>query len=124
MPAPVSSREEVLGRLLATFRRDGFDGASLAELSPVLLPSVPIDRITGGPLHYRVVNGKPVVYSVGVDRDDDGGVAPKDPIGQPDPLQAAEWHVAPGKVVDGDWVLFPPLSVTDQDVSAVPKLAR
>lgn len=33
MPAPVSSREEVLGRLLATFRRDGFDGASLAELS-------------------------------------------------------------------------------------------
>jgi AcrR family transcriptional regulator len=33
MPAPISSREEVLERLLETFRRDGYDGASLAELS-------------------------------------------------------------------------------------------
>jgi AcrR family transcriptional regulator len=33
MPAPLLSKTEVLTRLLATFRRDGYDGASLAELS-------------------------------------------------------------------------------------------
>lgn len=33
MPAPLLSKEEVLARLMATFRSDGYDGASLAELS-------------------------------------------------------------------------------------------
>lgn len=33
MPAAISSKEEVLAVLLATFRRDGYDGASLATLS-------------------------------------------------------------------------------------------
>ena len=33
MPAALLSKEEVLERLLATFRSDGYDGASLAELS-------------------------------------------------------------------------------------------
>lgn len=33
MPAPLSSKEEVLERLLSTFRDQGYDGASLSELS-------------------------------------------------------------------------------------------
>lgn len=33
MPAALISKDEVLARLLATFRSDGYDGASLAELS-------------------------------------------------------------------------------------------
>jgi AcrR family transcriptional regulator len=33
MPAPLSSKEDVLELLLATFRDKGYDGASLAELS-------------------------------------------------------------------------------------------
>jgi AcrR family transcriptional regulator len=33
MPAALIPKEEVLSRLLATFRSDGYDGASLAELS-------------------------------------------------------------------------------------------
>ena len=33
MPAPLMTREEVLAILLETFRRDGYDGASLAALS-------------------------------------------------------------------------------------------
>src|SRR5262249_50672268 len=33
MPAPLMSREEVVARLLEVFRRDGYDGASLTELS-------------------------------------------------------------------------------------------
>ena len=46
---------------------------TLAELSPLYLPQVPVDRITGGPLKYRLLDGKPLIYSVGADRDDDGG---------------------------------------------------
>ena len=33
MPAPILTRDEVVGRLLETFRREGYDGASLASLS-------------------------------------------------------------------------------------------
>jgi len=33
VPAPLISKDEVLARLMATFRADGYDGASLAELS-------------------------------------------------------------------------------------------
>jgi TetR/AcrR family transcriptional repressor of lmrAB and yxaGH operons len=33
MPAALIAKDEVLARLLATFRSDGYDGASLAELS-------------------------------------------------------------------------------------------
>ncbi|MEP7000146.1 MAG: helix-turn-helix domain-containing protein, partial [bacterium] len=33
MPAPISSKDEVLDRLLDTFRDRGYEGASLAELS-------------------------------------------------------------------------------------------
>jgi AcrR family transcriptional regulator len=33
MPAPILSRDEVLDRLLDTFREKGYEGASLAELS-------------------------------------------------------------------------------------------
>jgi AcrR family transcriptional regulator len=33
MPAPIATRNEVLDRLMETFRRDGYDGASLATLS-------------------------------------------------------------------------------------------
>jgi hypothetical protein len=37
------------------------------------LDAVPIDPFCGEPMHYKVINGKPVVYSVGFDRKDDGG---------------------------------------------------
>jgi hypothetical protein len=33
----------------------------------------PIDRFTGQPACYLLVDGKPRLYSTGVDRDDDGG---------------------------------------------------
>jgi hypothetical protein len=37
------------------------------------LTAVPTDPYSGGPMHYKVIGGKPVVYSVGFDRKDDGG---------------------------------------------------
>ena len=38
------------------------------------LKAVPTDPYSGQPMRYKVIDGKPVVYSVGWDRKDDGGV--------------------------------------------------
>jgi hypothetical protein len=91
-------------------RHHGQYPQSVQELVPELLPIVPLDRITGDPVKYRVIDGRPVVYSVGVDRKDDGG---RPPIirGEIDNTAAASWPQpgqTPGKIPDGDWVLFPP----------------
>jgi hypothetical protein len=64
---------------------------SLEELVPKWLPEAPIDPFTGKPLAYRVDDEGVVIYSVGVDGQDDGGVETpevKDSVssrnGQPD----------------------------------------
>ena len=64
-----------------------------------------IDPITGGPVLYTFIDGQPVIYSVGVDRDDDGGQPPAcDERGyRPN---AASWGENTAHV-DGDWILFP-----------------
>jgi hypothetical protein len=38
------------------------------------LPSVPTDAFSSQPMRYRVLNGKPLVYSVGPDRKDEAGL--------------------------------------------------
>ncbi|SFI77362.1 hypothetical protein SAMN05421753_11278 [Planctomicrobium piriforme] len=47
------------------------------DLLPALreagINSVPIDEYCGEPLRYRIIDGKPVLYSVGRDKKDDGG---------------------------------------------------
>jgi len=58
-------------------RRTGQWPASLADLSPRYLPSVPVDRFDGQPLRYQLTDGHPVLYSIGMDLDDDGGRAPE-----------------------------------------------
>jgi len=78
---------------------------TLAQLTPGLLPAVPADRITGEPLKYRLVDAKPLVYSVGVDRIDDWGRLPVHD-GHPAPNAAAQWGPL-AKMVSGDWVLYP-----------------
>ncbi|MEX0939543.1 MAG: hypothetical protein WDZ59_16890 [Pirellulales bacterium] len=45
----------------------------LDELVPEFLPEVPADPFHDAPLNYRVENGEVVIYSVGLDRVDDGG---------------------------------------------------
>lgn len=49
------------------------------------LPSVPVDPFSGQPMRYRVLNGKPLVYSVGPDRKDDAGLV--------------EWKGGPGDIL-------------------------
>ncbi|MFN0195225.1 MAG: hypothetical protein ACKVT0_00640 [Planctomycetaceae bacterium] len=46
---------------------------NLDELVPRYLPAVPLDRITGDDIKFTIVNDRPMVYSVGKDRQDDGG---------------------------------------------------
>ena len=76
---------------------------TLDALVPDLLPAIPADRITGDPLRYRLIDGRPLIYSVGSDRDDDGGRVPR--------LSHIEDYrdpsIPPEAAADGDWVLYP-----------------
>lgn len=46
---------------------------SLDELAPDYLPAMPLDSLSGEPFVYRPHGGRYILYSVGWDRDDDGG---------------------------------------------------
>jgi hypothetical protein len=86
---------------------------SLGELVPEYLPAVPIDRFSGGPIGYTIVNGMPLLYSVGADHDDDGGRAPAPTENAlvPEYRHFAEWASQATKgaaLPDGDWILWPP----------------
>lgn len=99
-------------------RRTGDWPATLDDLVPHFLPAVPRDRYDGGPLKYRVRDGRAVLYSVGADRDDDGGRWPDEaalPPGERDVRRWAQEWIAPEHlhdppagvhVPDGDWVLW------------------
>lgn len=83
---------------------------TLDELAPQWLPSIPTDRITGKPLAYKIVDDQPVVFSFGVDQDDDDGIAPTDESGKHDSGLASPNHFRPQPVMDsthdGDWVIW------------------
>ena len=114
-------REDVVGRLdgllvalaLEVYRRrQGGWPERLDELVPDLLPSVPRDRFTGEPLCYRIDGGEALVYSVGQDLDDDGGVLPEAPAA-PDQSPRERFrkmnHQAgprSDESSDGDWILW------------------
>jgi hypothetical protein len=105
-------------------RRHGNWPGQLSDLQP-LIPGVPPDRYDGLQMKYRLINGKPVLYSIGVDRDDDGGQPPM-VDGVADNASVRYWkstqRVAELKAIqaqngpsssialpDGDWVLWPPI---------------
>jgi hypothetical protein len=95
----------------------------LDELDRALLPSLPIDRFTGQTLSYRVVDGRPLLYSVALDGNDDQGRAHRmgNHYGQRwEPRsKVVSAHVPPrgapgrkralGPKFDWDWILWPPL---------------
>lgn len=97
-------------------RREGCWPSSLAELTPRYLPSTPIDRFDGEPLRYRLVDGRPLLYSIGGDFDDDGGVVPDTQLGR---WKIRDWRVGyrpefrqeldASDLPDGDWVFWPPM---------------
>ena len=72
------------------------------------------DPYSGKLLGYKLIGGKPMIYSVGPDRDDDGGRVLVDDVGervwwpefQPlDDLEALTDEEL--NAIDGDWVLYP-----------------
>ncbi len=71
--------------------------SSLADLSPQWLPETPVDRITGKPLKYKIVDDRPLVYSVGPDHDDDGGRPTEKDVRPCSPTSTAD---------DGDWIIW------------------
>lgn len=86
-------------------RRHGAYPATLESLHPGMLPTLPRDRFDGSVLRYRLVDGRPVLYSVGVNRRDDGGT----PAERVPGYQA--WYdglagTAPSRGPD-DWVIWP-----------------
>ncbi len=86
---------------------------TLEELSPRWLPELPVDLINGGPLGYRIVGDRPLVYCLGVDRDDDGGRLPANCEGDATKYRVSETYEIPAVTTehvrgwhDGDWVIW------------------
>lgn len=75
--ARVFEQEAIALRLAIALERHHLRHASypsaLDDLDPDLLAFDPIDAFTGGPLKYILRDGKPLIYSVSDDRDDDQG---------------------------------------------------
>lgn len=106
----------------------------LDQLVPELLPALPLDRYDGQPLRYVVRDGKPLLYSVGHDRDDNSGQPtnpPENAIGRFEPIapsvEANRPPMDPDSSsvsdYDGDWILWPPLppekpAAVDEDSTA------
>ena len=86
---------------------------SIDELIPKWIKSVPLDVVSGKPLNYRLEDGKPLIYSVGVDLDDDNGVEAVDPLGKTfQEMNLDESRHLLDTVdnvyrLDGDWILWP-----------------
>ncbi|HLQ44865.1 MAG TPA: hypothetical protein VK137_09065, partial [Planctomycetaceae bacterium] len=75
-------------------RRHGQWPERLEQLCPDLLPEVPLDRFDGQSLRYRILDGRPLLYSVGRNRIDEGGKLPTEKQDSP-------------QARDGDWRLWP-----------------
>jgi hypothetical protein len=109
---------EVAIALVLWHRKHGDWPARLDQLVPDLLPAVPPDRYDGRPLRYVVRQGQPIVYSIGRDRDDDGGTPTAgEPFVYYDGRSAAQRESTPKGSTpdDGDWVLWPPQKPEEED---------
>jgi hypothetical protein len=79
----------------------------LEELVPTFLPSVPVDGFDGKPLKYGLVDGRPLLYSIGVDAEDNQGkVAPTEGAAQ-EMEQMELGRVSPPGAVKCDVVYWP-----------------
>jgi hypothetical protein len=106
------------------YKEHGAWPEQLDQLDKGLLPSLPVDRFTGQPLSYCLANGKPLLYSMALDCNDDQGRAHRmgNEFGQRwEPRsKVLKPHVPPhgvpgrkralGPKFDWDWVLWPPMS--------------
>ncbi|MEX0728796.1 MAG: hypothetical protein WEB58_08480 [Planctomycetaceae bacterium] len=94
------------------FRREnGRLPKTLDELVPKYLDEIPIDRLDGKPIKYAIKKNRPVIYSVGMDGEDNGGKMPvefDDYVATwqwKEPHERAESNSTAGQGYD--WILFP-----------------
>lgn len=88
---------------------------TLAELTPALLPTIPEDPFDPGqPIKYRLVEGKPNVYFVGADGQDNHAARPVEQA-TTESVSSLERRFMQGRVSPsplpadrGDWIIFPP----------------
>lgn len=94
---------------LELFRREHGDyPASLADLAPAHLPAEPVDPHMGGPLGYRREGEGYVLYAVGTDGKDDGGVLDPQASFAPDLLLAGSGVEAEARRSQSGWGLEHP----------------
>jgi hypothetical protein len=102
-------------------RKHGHYPPALDALVPQFLPAVSPDRYDGDPLKYKLADNKPLLYSVGANRVDDGGTLgqKKGESASKANQRAREW-IAPSRLpqvplakeaIKGDWLLWPPVEV-------------
>lgn len=87
---------------------------SISDLAGPINNTAFIDQYSGNLLWYTLIDGKPLIYSVGTDRDDDGGRPMLDSDGNPAAYAYGrtlkELQDEDPTEIDGDWVLYPLVS--------------
>lgn len=99
--------------------------SSLDQLVPAYLPALPLDIFDGKPLRYRLATNGPLLYSIGSDFTDDGGITPIEPehvnaIGFPGLRDRLVDPWSPGVTVPADQVFWPPPPDPNQREAAAP----
>jgi hypothetical protein len=91
---------------LELYRRDhGEYPQSLDALAPAYIPAIPPDRVDGCPLRYLLRDGRPLLYSIGIDGVDDRGIPPAN---EPAREAVRRYPTRPGAPpVLADWILWP-----------------
>ena len=76
---------------------------TLDDLPGKFLYEKPLDPITGPPLKFKIEDDAIIVYSVGIDLDDDGGI--DDSLSNPFLFKRPQDVTI--EAADGDWILWP-----------------
>jgi hypothetical protein len=76
--------QETIAALELFRRANGKYPDTLGALVPAFLPDLPPDPFTGGPMVYRTVEGGYVLYGLGPNKADDGGVSESRGSSEPD----------------------------------------
>jgi len=105
----IKGRQEAVRGAIALIRFHRASGQwpqSWSEIPEEILKSVPLDQLTGEGLKFKITKEQPVVYSLGNDRDDDGGhrLSEASRQGNWDRFTLSK---SVDKNTDGDWILWP-----------------
>ncbi len=100
----IARQEGVLGAIALQrfYLANGAWPNSWDEIPKSTLPRSPVDQLTGEPLIFKIADQSPLIYSLGYDLDDDGGVTPE---GVRPSFYFFDVHNL-GKS-DGDWIVWP-----------------